>query len=208
LRFSLEIDGRRRWECKAVLLEKQLAIFGLEAHQWPNPFLAELDDGTSEVASSLLDGAVDGKARSPIPGLIEKVFVNTGDQVAMGQPIVAMNAMKMEFIIRAPFDGIVTSIFCAPGHNVAKDTVLVLLKDDKTDEHTTIAVYSDADVNSLHVQFADEAYRIGEASALKSYLCAERIVEVALSAGADAIHPGYGFLSENADLPSNAQPTT
>ncbi|MBK5569461.1 acetyl/propionyl/methylcrotonyl-CoA carboxylase subunit alpha [Ensifer sp. SSB1] len=64
----------------------------------------------------------------------------------------------------------------------------------------TVAVYSDADVGALHVALADEAIRIGPPPALESYLSAERIIAAARSVGADAIHPGYGFLSENADF--------
>ena len=62
----------------------------------------------------------------------------------------------------------------------------------------TVAVYSEADRLSPHVLFADEAYCIGEAPSSKSYLLGDRIIEVCKKAGADAIHPGYGFLSENA----------
>jgi len=62
----------------------------------------------------------------------------------------------------------------------------------------TVAVYSDADSNALHVQLADEAIHIGAAPARESYLLAERILDAARSTGAQAIHPGYGFLSENA----------
>ena len=62
----------------------------------------------------------------------------------------------------------------------------------------TVAVYSDADKNARHVQMADEAYRIGEAPAAQSYLLGDRIIEIAKKSGAQAIHPGYGFLSENA----------
>ncbi len=64
----------------------------------------------------------------------------------------------------------------------------------------TVAVYSDVDRKALHVQMADEAYRAGPAAATESYLCIERILEIAKTADAAAIHPGYGFLSENADF--------
>ncbi|HHI82051.1 MAG TPA: ATP-grasp domain-containing protein, partial [Rhizobiales bacterium] len=63
-----------------------------------------------------------------------------------------------------------------------------------------IAVYSDADASALHVRMADEAVRIGPAAANESYLLAERILDVAVEKGAECIHPGYGFLAENADF--------
>jgi len=61
----------------------------------------------------------------------------------------------------------------------------------------TVAVYSDADAGALHVEMADEAVHIGPAPVGESYLVAERIIDAAMSTGAQAIHPGYGFLSEN-----------
>jgi len=64
----------------------------------------------------------------------------------------------------------------------------------------TVAVYSDEDRNSLHVKKATESYHIGEAAPAKSYLNLEKILEVMLSSGTDAVHPGYGFLSENDDF--------
>ena len=64
----------------------------------------------------------------------------------------------------------------------------------------TAAVYSDADRAALHVAYADEAYRLGPAPASESYLRGDLILEVAKRCGADAIHPGYGFLSEKAEF--------
>jgi len=64
----------------------------------------------------------------------------------------------------------------------------------------TVAVHSDADAGSLHVEMADEAVHIGPSPVSESYLRGDRIIEAALEAGAEAIHPGYGFLSENPDF--------
>ncbi len=64
----------------------------------------------------------------------------------------------------------------------------------------TVAVYSEADANSMHVKACDEAYLIGPAAVTESYLKAEKILEVAKKSGAQAVHPGYGFMSENASF--------
>jgi acetyl-CoA carboxylase biotin carboxylase subunit len=60
---------------------------------------------------------------------------------------------------------------------------------------STVAVYSEADRTSMHVRYADEAYFIGPSPSSESYLKMDKILEVAKKSGADAIHPGYGFLS-------------
>ncbi len=63
-----------------------------------------------------------------------------------------------------------------------------------------VAIYSDEDAQAMHVRRADEAYHVGSASPAESYLNIPKIIEIATKAGADAVHPGYGFLSENANF--------
>lgn len=80
------------------------------------------------------------------------------------------------------------------------EIALRIIKTIKKLGKKAVAVYSEADINSLHVKYADEAYCIGPAPSSSSYLRGDIIIETALKAGVDGIHPGYGFLSENAEF--------
>ena len=69
----------------------------------------------------------------------------------------------------------------------------------------SIAVYSDEDIQSIHVKKADEAYHLGPPLPSQSYLNTDKILEIARNVGADAVHPGYGFLSEMIHLRKDAK---
>ena len=69
----------------------------------------------------------------------------------------------------------------------------------------TVAIYSEADRRAPHVMFADEAVCIGPAPSAQSYLKGDKIISISIALGVDAIHPGYGFLSENANFARNVE---
>lgn len=77
-----------------------------------------------------------------------------------------------------------------------------IIRTAKSMGYSTVAVYSAADVDAEHVRIADEAIFIGEAESAQSYLRVDAIINAAKSSGSDAVHPGYGFLAENAELPA------
>ena len=80
------------------------------------------------------------------------------------------------------------------------EIALRIIKTCKILNIKSVGIYSDEDVNSLHIKQATESYYVGAAAPAQSYLNQKRIIELALASGADAIHPGYGFLSENSDF--------
>ena len=81
--------------------------------------------------SSQLGGGSLGDAIAPMPGVLEKVSVNAGDQVKMGDPLIVMIAMKMEYVIKAPRDGVVEKVNHKVGDFVAKNTLLVQMKEEE-----------------------------------------------------------------------------
>ena len=162
--------------------------------------------------------------KSPIVGVFYSAsspesdpYVTVGKTVKKGDIVCIIEAMKVMNEIKAPCDGTVTSILVENEALVEYDQALMVIEEKfkkilianrgeiavriirccKEMGIEAVAVYSSADATSLHVQLADEAYCIGPAKSSESYLNMENILSVAALSGCDAIHPGFGYLSEN-----------
>jgi 3-methylcrotonyl-CoA carboxylase alpha subunit len=122
VQFDVELD-KKRWRSKAVQLKDSIAIYGIEHREWNAPQEKSYEDEAA--------GDRRQEARSPMPGVIEKVLVKAGETVVSGQALVVMVAMKMEYVIRAPFDCCIKSVNCEPGRNVQKNSLLVLFENSE-----------------------------------------------------------------------------
>uniref|UniRef100_A0A914Y3G2 Methylcrotonoyl-CoA carboxylase subunit alpha, mitochondrial n=1 Tax=Panagrolaimus superbus TaxID=310955 RepID=A0A914Y3G2_9BILA len=122
VRFDIELD-KKRWRSKAVQLKDSVAIYGIEHREWSAPREKCYDDEAASDASL--------EARSPMPGVIEKVLVKPGEKVSNGQPLIVMMAMKMEYSVRAKADCIIKSINCEAGQNVTKNAILVKFEENQ-----------------------------------------------------------------------------
>ena len=154
-----------------------------------------------------------------------KRFAEVGQTVKKGQVLCIIEAMKLMNEINAECDGEIVKVYVENGQAVQYGERLFAIEPGETGHmfkkilianrgeialriiHAcrelgikTVAVYSEADENSLHVRFADEDVCIGPPRSADSYLNVPAIISAAEITGADAIHPGYGFLSESAYL--------
>ena len=149
-------------------------------------------------------------------------FVKPGDRVRQGQTLLIIEAMKTMNPIPAPRDGVLLEILSrtpspsssasrwpssSNGRSTMFEKVLIANRGEialrvhracKEMGIATVAVHSEADASAMHVRLADESVCIGPAPAAKSYLNIPSIIAACEITGAQAVHPGYGFLSENA----------
>src|SRR5579875_1673399 len=161
---------------------------------------------------------------APVAGVVGNIPVAVGDKIAAGDPVIVLQAMKTEFPVEAEQGGRIAEILVSEGQEVEMGAVLARIDPERKKMQglrkvlianrgeiamriiracrelgiATVAVFSEADRDSPHVRFADEAREIGPAKPAESYLNLERILAVAADTGADAIHPGYGFFAESA----------
>ncbi|CAK5018169.1 unnamed protein product [Meloidogyne enterolobii] len=99
IQFKIELisKGCERWKCKAVKMNEKIAVFGSGHSTWNS---ISLDEEIFDSEEFLGTSEIDGNPKSPMPGIVEKLLVNVGDKVEKNQSLVALNAMKMEYLIR------------------------------------------------------------------------------------------------------------
>ena len=136
------------------------------------------------------------KLRRTSSGEVARVLVENGQPVEYGQPLFAMRPAKKEVAPGIPLAMMFRKILIANRGEIALRVICAC----KELGIATVAVYSEADRNSLHVRFADEAVCIGPPRSAESYLNIPHVISAAEITDVDAIHPGYGFLSENANF--------
>lgn len=124
LQLACSINGHKS-KVSVALSDKDLFLFtdeGKVQFTIPTPkFINELSQQT---------GAREGSAVSPMPGVVDKVFVKVGDTVSAGDPLLVIIAMKMEYVIKAPKDGQISKVLYKPGENVKKNASLIQFSDD------------------------------------------------------------------------------
>ncbi|VDN53120.1 unnamed protein product [Dracunculus medinensis] len=120
IKFIMEIQNEKR-KVKAVTVDKKIIVFGDE-HREYSLLRGFFDENTTNITNV---GAI-----APMPGVIEKILVQPGDSVTAGQSLIVMVAMKMEYIIRAPYDAVIHSILCKVGDTVRKNANLVKFNDE------------------------------------------------------------------------------
>ncbi|XGW30915.1 hypothetical protein V3C99_009686 [Haemonchus contortus] len=134
-RYTLEMDGRR-WKAEAVRLPKSALVCGSGQAEYEMT-LTNFNEDSSAVGAGDIQ-----TSHAPMPGVIEKVLVKDGDEVQLGQPLVVMTAMKMEYIIRAPAHCKVAAVSCEAGKNVPKGKVLVKFASLEQDEAQKVAQHA------------------------------------------------------------------
>src|SRR4030095_9528227 len=132
--------------------------------------------------------------KAEVRGVITEILVDNAKPVAFGQPIFKVRPLGPFKPTAFQFRPMFEKILVANRGEIA----VRIIRACKELNIRCVAVYSEPDANSMHVQMADEAICIGKGASSESYLRIDRIISAAEITDVDAIHPGYGFLSENA----------